>query len=1153
MAIRLTSTFKNELGVSYKIDIHDKNYSGTAVEYISGKSGFELTYEASGDDYLHSPVLASSVSIPVMIRDDNRAGIESFISDLSSADENRFLVYIYENSAIYWRGKVQVEQVQIPDSYYSEISIFAADGLGRLSSIPYTNGELFYYDYATVQEHIHNIISKLQLYETLTDTELCFVNEWTVTGLIGFFQDNVRIHHDVFKEDKNGTTLPYDCLTVLKQILQRFDFRIVQQNGIFFIEQLSYIRKTHLKNVQYYDAAGVFYSDTTASLNVSLLQKLAGGVSFFREPAKSCATQYAFKDGISSNRLSGTILYDTFYDDGYIPNANDEKFGFSIDFYIANIPPAVYQPNTFFFYKFYFTIKIGAYYYDSVNGWTTDSANRLILYSRQIDINDGLIFLQNIAAVLPTCPVDDVLSFKYSYETVDIDLNFFGDPNTSADIIRSNGFIVYGVNEPTEGTKAVTGYTGNVSGEVIELETLIIGDKPTGGAIGRLQYWNGTDWLNTFNTWGAGTPEGLNIDNLLIREILSMQRASVVINNMILRSDVKIASTIAGQIITRAAYVANENKWNIESFVTQYDNSGITYVSYVDAESGTAGIPSGVTPPVQPAVGASYWARVDGVLIPITSTDNIHVNGIQLETLPVVPAHSEGFMYWNEADKCIDVMSGLNESILQVGQESWIRVRNNTGTTIANGKAVYITGRIGNRPTVALARADSDTTSLVLGLTTEPIGNNEDGFVTTRGLVRSIDTSLYKENDTLYLSETNAGELTYFAPAAPNWIIRVGTVALALNNGIIDVDMRVDLTKHITVKSVQVYDTLTAAKAKLGDLVSGNYLKIGDGISKDQLFLETSGAFAIKAQSTNGNAFQAYATTGIAIKSNSVSNVAIQGESIDLIGVKGTSTSSNGVAGTNATGEGSGVYGVSDSADGYGVRGLANDGVGVFGESDNIAVWGESATGVGVRGSSAKFGNVDAGNYVDIDSDGNIELLGNATVWDDLRVPVNDLTAAGNNDPTQFNWLGNLIEMAFSATIMNELFFEVQIPHSYKEGSTIYPHVHFRPTKTEAGGTRVRWGLEYVWQNVGEVAPASTTTIYTTNIMPNEDLVDKKHYKSVFSGISGTGKTISSVLSCRIFRDATNAADTYTSPAGLIEIDFHYEMDTLGSSTEFVK
>ena len=133
----------------------------------------------------------------------------------------------------------------------------------------------------------------------MTDTELCFVNEWTVTGLIGFFQDNVRIHHDVFKEDKNGTTLPYDCLTVLKQILQRFDFRIVQQNGIFFIEQLSYIRKTHLKNVQYYEASGGFFDETTASLNVSLLQKLAGGVSFFREPAKSCATQDPFKNGIS--------------------------------------------------------------------------------------------------------------------------------------------------------------------------------------------------------------------------------------------------------------------------------------------------------------------------------------------------------------------------------------------------------------------------------------------------------------------------------------------------------------------------------------------------------------------------------------------------------------------------------------------------------------------------------------------------------------------------------------------------------------------------------------------------------------------------------------------------------------------------------------
>ncbi len=37
------------------------------------------------------------------------------------------------------------------------------------------------------------------------------------------------------------------------------------------------------------------------------------------------------------------------------------------------------------------------------------------------------------------------------------------------------------------------------------------------------------------------------------------------------------------------------------------------------------------------------------------------------------------------------------------------------------------------------------------------------------------------------------------------------------------------------------------------------------------------------------------------------------------------------------------------------------------------------------------------------------------------------------------------------------------------------------------------------------------------------------------------------MLICRLFRDGTNELDTYEADAGLLEIDFHYGMDTLGS------
>src|SRR3546814_8495290 len=60
-------------------------------------------------------------------------------------------------------------------------------------------------------------------------------------------------------------------------------------------------------------------------------------------------------------------------------------------------------------------------------------------------------------------------------------------------------------------------------------------------------------------------------------------------------------------------------------------------------------------------------------------------------------------------------------SAIQVGYELRINVRNNSGATILNGRAVRITGNIGNQPTIAL----DDGQGMIRGLTTEDIRSEE--------------------------------------------------------------------------------------------------------------------------------------------------------------------------------------------------------------------------------------------------------------------------------------------------------------------------------------------------------------------------------------------------------------------------------------------
>jgi hypothetical protein len=186
-----------------------------------------------------------------------------------------------------------------------------------------------------------------------------------------------------------------------------------------------------------------------------------------------------------------------------------------------------------------------------------------------------------------------------------------------------------------------------------------------------------------------------------------------------------------------------------------------------------------------------------------------------------------------------------------------------------------------------------------------------------------------------------------------------------------------------------------------------------------------------------------------------------------------------------------------------------------------------------------------------------ISTLEQPVMWDDLRVPMSATKLGGSKDPgfavfkTNGSGSQGTFIFWFDAASEEELYFVAQLPHSYKEGSNITPHVHWVPKADGKAGEKVSWGLEYSWQNMGSTF-GNTTIIYTNTHSPAETLVAERHYRSDMAAITGTGKTISSMLVCRLFRNATGAGgstDDYTADAGLLEFDFHFQMDTRGSKT----
>lgn len=205
---------------------------------------------------------------------------------------------------------------------------------------------------------------------------------------------------------------------------------------------------------------------------------------------------------------------------------------------------------------------------------------------------------------------------------------------------------------------------------------------------------------------------------------------------------------------------------------------------------------------------------------------------------------------------------------------------------------------------------------------------------------------------------------------------------------------------------------------------------------------------------------------------------------------------------------------------------------------------------------NVRFG--DATNYSQFEADGTLLLHGTATTWTDLLINPALASSNGNNKPVWSKFVEtNIFTWAFADAAVNEITFTVQLPHNYKEGSTIYPHVHWSST-TDPGTTRVKWVLEYQWVNHQTSFTATTTSTESGFQIAGVTGRSVNAYEHIITPISsaglvGTGKSISSLLICRLYRDGSAADDTFTGTAFLLSADFHFEIDSFGSRGQFTK
>jgi nitrogen fixation protein len=234
-----------------------------------------------------------------------------------------------------------------------------------------------------------------------------------------------------------------------------------------------------------------------------------------------------------------------------------------------------------------------------------------------------------------------------------------------------------------------------------------------------------------------------------------------------------------------------------------YINTNVSPI-YIKVDYGTGGGGSG-----------AVWGDITGTLsnqtdlqtaldakVPYSgATGNVNIGEYELKggqfTLDTSPTGTAavGTTRWNDTIGSSETTLKGGSVVLKNGVDLVVRIVNkvipNATLTKAAYQAVRVSGAQGQRLAVAYAQANNDNNSAdTIGLVSETIATNQEGFVMTVGSLEGINTTgslqgeTWSDGDVIYLSPTTPGALTNVKPSAPGHIVVIGYVEYAhANNG----------------------------------------------------------------------------------------------------------------------------------------------------------------------------------------------------------------------------------------------------------------------------------------------------------------------------------------------------------------------------------
>lgn len=169
----------------------------------------------------------------------------------------------------------------------------------------------------------------------------------------------------------------------------------------------------------------------------------------------------------------------------------------------------------------------------------------------------------------------------------------------------------------------------------------------------------------------------------------------------------------------------------------------------------------------------------------------LDIDTIQFDTTQSVGTTQVGELAWNNTTGTLELYLEGGNVKAELSQNSLIRVKNQTGSTINKGEIVYASGSTGVNILVSKSSNTSEpSSSRTLAMAAESIANGSFGYITTFGVITGLNTDHLVEGQVVYLGST-AGSTTATKPTSPNHLVIVGfCLRRQQNNGTIFVNIQ---------------------------------------------------------------------------------------------------------------------------------------------------------------------------------------------------------------------------------------------------------------------------------------------------------------------------------------------------------------------------